>query len=231
MDLQSFANLLSNTGDTFEVIELYRIGITDNELARSVLLGGLPDGCAATMDSGYIYCCWVIDKNKEDLENFIEGSKGLGDIDVVKANIFEDKIWNKIGYNLLKSAFITKAYESGPYYKNSDGNLCHGAAVEEKEGRMNYASLKMKLYRNNAKNSFYIAVDVGSSVETESNPPNSWKDPEYILDLRPASDKRVLRIKHFLSDMKEGNAIKFHLNQKQIILGDFVSLNEEVKRI
>ena len=232
MELPHFTNLKKNKGDKPTETTVYRIEADSKNYSYGFLMGQTPEDTACALSNGYIWCCWV-DQNKdiEDLKQAVSNKEGIGSISKKSINLTSDDWWEKIGFSLLRSSFICKAYQSGPYFKDDDKRLCYGQKLEEEEGRRLFGSIETHFYRNKDKKNFFVAIDTSSSVQIEENPPNPWKDTEYLLDIKPSSEDRLNRVSNIISDLKsEDGSISIKINDTKLKFDDYYNFNQEVER-
>ncbi|MFB6182816.1 MAG: hypothetical protein ABEI78_02000 [Candidatus Nanohaloarchaea archaeon] len=241
MKLKAFSNLKKNQGDSLDNLEVYRVGINKDEYAYDYILSSLPEETACTIYKGYAWICWTEKKEnpKKVLEENISSEDAFtGEVISRSLNIISDQCWKPIGIDLLKSAFYNKAYSSGPYFKDKSSSsktrLCHAKALDEKEGRQLFCAIRLKLYRNKKKDNFYFSLDPESNIERKENPPKPWKDDSYVFyhELKPDSSERLERTSGFLEPMQDDDGkIELRLNDKEIILSNYLEMPEEVETV
>lgn len=236
MKIPVFTNLFKNKGDPLHDLTLLKVPL-GSDLPYKYYFENLPDSVAATIQGGFVWAVWNESKEKplESLKKYIDGKECFSKpVKSGEINLIDDRNWQSVGYNLLKKSLINEAYSTGAFFKDDDGKLCYVDTCEEKKGRELCAALKMKFYRNTDKTNFYVSLDINSSIQQEDNPPEPWKDDEYIFGydkIKPGSSERYDRLNSLLDCISKDGKITLILNGKEVIFEEQVSFPNEVNRL
>lgn len=231
MKFEAFSSLMRNKGDSLEEISVYRIPVDTEDYNYKYIMKQIPEGCSGKLYEDYLWLCFQ-EKNKDGiLQDLVSRDPVfVGEVEQLNINLISDEYWQPLGYGMIKSAIINKAYNSGPYFKNDDGDICLGRAIEENKGRKVFAGLKMRFYRTKERNNFYASFDLVSKLEVESGAPEQWKDDKNFVNLTPESEERISRLNEVLKPMKSEKELLINMNNSQICFNSNLGFDTGVKR-